>query len=144
MVVVQSDLIIVTKNDGDMVPAARRVAYEYMSALKYMRPISKLWRPKVKLCSAVTKEGLEDVWKIMEKFRDVLGEAGEMENRRAEQHQRWMWSYVEEKLLRLMREVKGREVEELELMVRKDLMSPGSASDQLVQMFLDQCSRRRD
>ena len=60
-IVEQSDLIIVTKNDGDMVPAARRVAYEYMSALKYMRPISKLWRPKVKLCSAVTKEGMEDV-----------------------------------------------------------------------------------
>merc|ERR550519_2021470 len=113
-IVEQSDLIIVTKNDGDMVPAARRVAYEYMSALKYMRPTSKLWRPKVKLCSAVTKEGMDDVWKIMEKFREVLGEAGGMENRRAEQHQKWMWSYVEEKLLRLMREMKGKEVEQLE------------------------------
>ena len=60
---------------------------------------------------------MEDVWKMMEKFRDVLGEAGEMEHRRAEQHQRWMWSYVEEKLLRLMRDVKGKEVEQLELMV---------------------------
>jgi len=140
-IVEQSDLIIVTKNDGDMVPAARRVAYEYMSALKYMRPTSKLWRPKVKLCSAVTKEGMDDVWKIMEKFREVLGEAGEMENRRAEQHQKWMWSYVEEKLLRLMREMKGKEVEQLELMVKKDLKSPGSAADQLIQMFIDQCRR---
>merc|ERR1711892_563297 len=141
-IVEQSDLLIVTKYDGDLVPAARRVAYEYMSALKYMRPISKLWRPKVKLCSAVTNEGMEEVWGVMEKFREVLEEGGQMEERRAEQHQRWMWSYVEEKLLRLVREVKGKEVDELELMVREDLMSPGSASDQLIAMFLDQFRRQ--
>jgi len=141
-IVEQSDLIIVTKYDGDLVPAARRVAYEYMSALKYMRPISRLWRPKVKLCSAVTKEGMEDVWGVMEQFREVLEEAGEMERRRAEQHQRWMWSYVEEKLLRLVREVKGKEVEELELMVRKDMISPGAASDKVIEMFLEQCRRQ--
>merc|ERR1719318_1030648 len=86
--------------------------------------------------------GMEDVWGVMEQFREVLEEAGEMERRRAEQHQRWMWSYVEEKLLRLVREVKGKEVEELELMVRKDMISPGAASDKVIEMFLEQFRRQ--
>ena len=43
----QSDLIVVTKYDGDLIPAARRVAYEYMSALKYLRSPSKHWKSKV-------------------------------------------------------------------------------------------------
>ena len=31
-------IVVVTKYDGDLVPAARRIAMEYTSALKYMRP----------------------------------------------------------------------------------------------------------
>ena len=46
-IVEQSDLIVVTKYDGDLIPAARRVAYEYMSALKYLRSPSKHWKSKV-------------------------------------------------------------------------------------------------
>ena len=46
-IVEQSDLIFVNKSDGDLVPAARRTATEYTSALKFMRPKSKIWKPKV-------------------------------------------------------------------------------------------------
>ena len=46
-IVEQSDLIIVNKCDGDLVPAARRIKGEYMSALKFMRPKTRYWRPKV-------------------------------------------------------------------------------------------------
>ena len=140
-IVEQSDLIVVTKCDGDLVPAARRVAYEYMSALKYMRPLTKLWRPKVKMCSAVTGEGIEEVWSIMKNFREIMEDSGEMEKRRSEQQQKWMWSYVEEKLLRMVREVRGQEVQNLEGRVRRDSLSPGSAADKVVEMFLEKCRK---
>jgi len=140
-IVEQSDLIVVTKCDGDLVPAARRVAYEYMSALKYMRPLTKLWRPKVKMCSAVTGEGIEEVWSIMKNFREIMEDSGEMEKRRSEQQQKWMWSYVEEKLLRMVREVRGQEVQNLEERVRRDSLSPGSAADKVVEMFLEKCRK---
>ncbi len=48
-IVEQSDLIIVNKCDGDLVPAARRIKSEYTSALKYMRRRTSDWRPKVKV-----------------------------------------------------------------------------------------------
>ena len=43
-----SDLVVVNKSDGDLEPAARRIQAEYISALKYMRQRSKMWKPKVK------------------------------------------------------------------------------------------------
>lgn len=42
-----ADLVVVNKSDGDLVSAARRIQMEYVSALKFVRPRSKLWRPKV-------------------------------------------------------------------------------------------------
>ena len=43
-----SDLVVVNKSDGDLEPAARRIQAEYISALKFMRQRSKMWKPKVK------------------------------------------------------------------------------------------------
>ena len=136
-IVEQSDLIIVNKCDGDLVPAARRVAYEYTSALKYMRPISKLWRPRVKLCSSLPPyTGLEEVWAEVVSYRETLEEGGEVASRRARQHQRWMWSYVEERLVRLAREARGEEVARLEAAVREGSLSPGAAADAVIHNFL--------
>ncbi len=42
-----ADLVVVNKSDKDLVPASKRIAAEYISALKFIRPKSKLWRPKV-------------------------------------------------------------------------------------------------
>ena len=43
-----SHLVVVNKADGDLMEAAVRMQYEYTSALKFMRPISPNWKPKVK------------------------------------------------------------------------------------------------
>ena len=38
---------MVNKSDGDLVPAARRIQMEYISALKFVRPRSPNWKPEV-------------------------------------------------------------------------------------------------
>jgi len=43
----RSHLVVVNKADGDLLEAAMRTQYEYTSSLKFMRPISPNWRPKV-------------------------------------------------------------------------------------------------
>ena len=47
-IVEQCDAVVINKCDGDLIPAANRVAAEYTSALKFMTPKSKHWRTKVK------------------------------------------------------------------------------------------------
>ena len=58
---------------------------------------------QVQLCSAVSGEGVDEVWDTMAKFRNIMEESGELENGRRNQHLRWMWSYVEERLVRMAR-----------------------------------------
>lgn len=137
-IVEQSDLIVVTKYDGDLIPAARRVAYEYMSALKYLRSPSKHWKSKVQLCSAVSGEGVDKVWSTMTEFRNIMEESGELEDRRRNQHLRWMWSYVEERLVRMAREtgVSDNNITRLETLVRRGDLSPGAAADSVIEMMM--------
>lgn len=98
-IVEQSDLIIINKCDGDLVPAARRIKAEYTSALKFMRKKSVHWKPKVKMMSSKTGDGLEEVSEVMSKFREVMTEAGELETKRALQRKKWMWSYINDRLI---------------------------------------------
>jgi len=42
-----ADIVVVNKSDGDLVPAARRIQTEYTSALKFVRPKTREWRPQV-------------------------------------------------------------------------------------------------
>jgi len=44
-----ADLVIVNKSDGDLLPAARRIQMEYVSAFKFMRQRSSSWKPKVRV-----------------------------------------------------------------------------------------------
>ena len=46
---------------------------------------------------------MDKVWSTMTEFRNIMEESGELENRRRNQHLRWMWSYVEERLVRMAR-----------------------------------------
>ena len=51
---------------------SRRVAYEYLSALKYLRSASPHWRPEVRLCSSLEGEGVGEVWQVMAEFRQEI------------------------------------------------------------------------
>ena len=42
-----ADAVVVNKSDGDLIPAAKRIQMEYVSAVKYMRQRSRVWKPQV-------------------------------------------------------------------------------------------------
>lgn len=43
-----ADLVVINKADGDLLPAARRMKAEYVSALKLVRSKTHHWRPKAR------------------------------------------------------------------------------------------------
>ena len=76
-----ANVIAVTKFDGDMVKAARRMRGEVRSATKY---IDYTERPAVLCVSSVTKEGIDEIWKSIEEKVDQdpeRKEARRMENK---------------------------------------------------------------
>ncbi|MBD3221317.1 methylmalonyl Co-A mutase-associated GTPase MeaB, partial [bacterium] len=93
-----ADAIVINKADGENRPAADRARGEYEHALHYLRPATEGWQTRAHTCSALTGEGIDDLWHVVETFMDRARERGILERRRREQEQHWMRQLVREQL----------------------------------------------
>ena len=130
-----ADILAVTKADGDNRDRALRARAELDGALRILRPnASGGWHPRVVACSAVTGEGLDDIWDLVRRHHDELASTGRLDQRRSEQRVRWMWSMVEDRLRSMLRTdpaVRDRGGE-LETAVRRGQISASEAADQVL------------
>lgn len=94
-----SDLLVVTKDDGDLKAKAKMTQAEYISALKFMRPRLDVWRPKVMRSSIMDKESVSEVCSSLYEFWDTIGESGDLERRRQDQMKKWMWNHVKDEIM---------------------------------------------
>jgi LAO/AO transport system kinase len=94
-----ADVVAVNKADGPYERDARSAARELAGALRLMTPTSSSWRPPVLACSAQADTGMDEVWAAVGKHRTALEEAGELEQRRADQQVQWMWAMVRDQLM---------------------------------------------
>jgi LAO/AO transport system kinase len=140
-IVESADMIVVTKSDGDLAKKAMETQYEYMAAVKLMRPkYHDLWRPKVTRCSAVTGENIEKVWETMRNFWELMRTNGGIAARRGQQRQAWMWKLFDDELERRFRNnaTIREQLPRIEQDVKLGTLSPTLAAHQLVlQMFQD-------
>nr|XP_045581578.1 methylmalonic aciduria type A protein, mitochondrial-like [Procambarus clarkii] len=134
-----SQLIVVNKSDGDLIPAARRMQYEYISALKYIRPRSKHWSTPVKRISSVTGEGIPELWQLMQMYKKSMEDCGEFLTRRRSQRQTWLWTYLKDSLISAFINAPGlREtINQIEDKVMDGVISPGDAADILIRQHID-------
>ena len=132
-----ADLVIVNKADGDLAPAAARAAADYQSALNFMRPKYKNWRPKVQKVSALDGKGLRDVWQAVQDFTSDLKATGEHDSRRAAQAQTWMWAEIREGLVSALgtRDDLKSALIETEIAVAEGRLSPRSAAQHILAEF---------
>jgi LAO/AO transport system kinase len=94
-----ADIIVVNKCDGSLEAQARVTLSEYASALRLVRPASLSWTPIALAASAVTGNGIDEVWTTLEALHKVRTESGEFEIRRVEQQKTWLWTDVTERIL---------------------------------------------
>jgi len=87
--------------------------------------------------SSTTGEGLPELWAKIKEFRQKMTLSGELQRRREKQHVRWMKSHITDKIQRLFLEHPAvcRLMPKLEFLVEKGAVTPGYASDVLVQQF---------
>ncbi len=129
-----ADLIAVNKADGDNVKRARMAAADYRRAIHLMTPASPNWTPPVLTCSALTNEGLPQIWEQIVAHRDRLAATGERQERRQRQQIGWMWALIGDRLLDQFRESVA--VAETEAAVLAGQLPPAVAADQLLAAFL--------
>jgi LAO/AO transport system kinase len=97
-VVELADMIAVNKTDGDNIARAKAAAAEYRAALHILTPRSPAWTPPVVTYSALTGDGLAELWERIIEHRDKLTASGEIALRRRAQQVKWMWTMFEERL----------------------------------------------
>ncbi len=98
-----ADMIAVNKADGDNVERARLAAAEYRAALNILTPHSPTWSPPVVTYSALTGNGIADLWARVTEHKDKMAASGELDRRRREQQVKWMWSMLEQRLTARLR-----------------------------------------
>jgi LAO/AO transport system kinase len=133
-VVELADMIAINKADGDNRARAQRAAAEYRAAL-HILGAQPLWSPPVVTYSALTRDGIPDIWgKVME-HRAAMMAAGAHGARRREQQVKWMWAMLEERITARLRSdpaLRGR-LPRLEAAVADGTMSASMAVEEMAQ-----------
>lgn len=95
-----ADVVSVNKADGNHLRDAKNAARELAGALRLIYPHDSLWTPPVLTMSAIEESGLDVFWDTVCKHRDVLTAAGEFDARRRDQQVEWVWTMVQDRLMR--------------------------------------------
>lgn len=128
-----ADLLAVNKADGANVQQATLAAADYRRALHLLQPPSPSWSPPVLTCSALTGDGLDEVWTQIELHQSKMTDSGERDERRRDQQLAWMRVMVRERLVERFEadpELRSRQLE-LEAAVLAGETTPAAAVDRL-------------
>jgi len=132
-VVELADLIAVNKADGDNVKRAKAAAAEYRAALHILTPRSPSWSPPVLTFSALTGDGIAELWDTVLDHRGRMTKTGELAARRREQQVKWMWAMLEDRLFARLRSdpaIKAK-LPRIEAAVAAGRMTPAVAVDEI-------------
>lgn len=86
-----ADILLVTKADGELAPAANRAAADYKAALHLMRPKHTGYAPEVLTVSALEGVRIGEAWAAMASLHARLIADGRLAAQRAAQARRAFW-----------------------------------------------------
>jgi LAO/AO transport system kinase len=129
-----ADVIAVNKADGPHTDEAQRAARELSGALRLLRGAEHDWQPPVLTCSGLANEGLDRVWKHLERHRDHLSRNGRFALKRQHQLVDWTRAMVRDRLLTVLESPASRTVvAEQEAAVLDGRVTPDQAAANIVE-----------
>ena len=132
-----ADLIVINKSDGVQESQAITTQSEYRKAMQLLYSSKNSWEPQILRSSALEKKGIDKIWEAVNNFRESMKKSGEWEQQRKNQYEKWMWTLVEEGLLKNFRNNKiiQRKITELEKLVASGAILPANAASELLEMW---------
>jgi LAO/AO transport system kinase len=129
-----ADMIAINKADGDNLKRAQQAAADYKSALHILTPRSEHWHPPVVTYSALTGDGIAELWQKILDHRKAMNASGDFAARRRDQQIKWMWSMLEQRMLgRLRADASVRaKVKRIEAEVAGGRLTPSLAAEEIV------------
>jgi LAO/AO transport system kinase len=132
-----ADMIAVNKADGDNLKRANQAAAEYRAALNILAQPSADWSPPVITYSALTGNGIDELWKNVTAHKDKMTKSGMLAARRREQQVKWMWTMLEERLTAKLRSdpsVRSK-LKQAEAAVAADKLAPTLAVEEIAKLL---------
>jgi len=93
-----ADLVVFNKAEGENRPRATAAQAEMKRVLHYLRPATEGWTTPALLASALSGEGIAEVWAMVEEFFKTARAGGILEQRRRSQSVAWMHALIRESL----------------------------------------------
>lgn len=93
-----ADAIIINKADGDNRSRALCAQAETARVLHFLHPATDGWQSPALLASALTGEGIPEVWATAVRFFEHVGTCGVLHTRRRAQAVEWMHALIEERV----------------------------------------------
>ena len=129
-----ADAIVINKADGDNIRNAERAKMEYQNALHYFPLNESGLIPQVTTASALTGDGIDRVWDIIEDYVDSTKKTGFFYGKRQSQARYRMFETIEEEIKRRFFDDEKRmsDIKVLEEKVLKGEMSPYTAASLII------------
>jgi LAO/AO transport system kinase len=93
-----ADAIVINKADGDNVRKSNLAKVEFGRALHLFPAKKSGWTPTSSTCSAITHDGIPEVWETILKFLELTKTNHYFFEKRKEQNQYWMLETINEQL----------------------------------------------
>lgn len=93
-----ADALVINKADGENKVPAQSARSEYNRVLHFLTASTEGWTPKAYTASALTGEGIEEIWKVIQDFIQRTKQSGVFDKRRQNQTREWLHTLIEHQL----------------------------------------------
>ncbi len=97
-IIEMADAIVINKADGDNIKPAKLAQVEFNRALHLYPEKESHWQPKVSICSALKKEGINNIWEMVLEYVTLTKKNSFFETKRNEQNKFWLLQTIEDQL----------------------------------------------
>lgn len=93
-----ADGIAINKSEGSNAGKARLAKIEYENALHLFPLPPSGWSPRVVTCSAKTRDGIPEIWSMIQEYRELTMSNDYFQKKRSEQYRFRMYETIQEQL----------------------------------------------
>jgi LAO/AO transport system kinase len=115
-----ADALVITKADGENLAKAKAARSEYAHAMHLFQPPASGWTPRSLISSALTGDGINEVYNLIEEYKKLVTSNGYFHERRKEQQLEIFKETLNDKLIK-----KFYKEHDLEKLFIRFKMSPG-------------------
>jgi LAO/AO transport system kinase len=136
-IVEMADLIAVNKADGERATLAKQAKAFYTAALHYLPVKESSWLPQALTCSALSHQGIADIWSLINDYQRFTKENQFFEKNRKAQSRFWLTETIDTALK--SRFYRDPSVSALFQTIEQDILagrlSPFRGAEQLLKAF---------